>query len=134
YGCPLSAIADGIVWAVDNGADVLNLSLGGSSGSAAEQTALQYARSNGVLPFCAAGNASGPVSYPAAFPECVAVSATDWGDELASYSNFGPQVELSAPGGDGENADGFSYILSSYNESSTSYAFVAGTSQASPQA
>ncbi|MFW5947855.1 MAG: S8 family serine peptidase, partial [Gemmatimonadota bacterium] len=134
YGCPLSAIAEGIVWAVDNGANVLNLSLGGGSGSDAEQSALQYARDNGVLPFCAAGNDGGAVSYPAAFPECVAVSATDWGDDLASYSNFGPEVELAAPGGDDEDPDGYSYILSSYNESSSSYAFLAGTSMASPQA
>ncbi len=134
YGCPTSAIADGIVWAVDNGAHVLNLSLGGGSGSTATQSALQYARSNNVLPFCAAGNDGGAVSYPGAWPECVAVSATDWGDNLASYSNFGPEVEIAAPGGDNENADGYSYIMSSYNESSSSYAFLAGTSMASPQA
>ena len=134
YGCPSSAIADGIVWAVDNGAHVLNLSLGGGSGSTATQSALQYARSNNVLPFCSAGNDSGAVSYPGAWPECVAVSATDWSDNLASYSNFGPEVELSAPGGDDEHPDGYSYILASYNESATSYAFLAGTSMASPQA
>lgn len=134
YGCPLSAIADGIVWAVDNGAHVLNVSLGGSSGSSAEQSALQYARANNVLPFCAAGNDGGTVSYPAAFPECVAVSATDWGDNLASYSNFGPQIELSAPGGDHEDPNGYSYIASSYYDSPTSYVLMAGTSMASPQA
>lgn len=134
YGCPTSATAEGITWAVDNGASVLNLSLGGSSGSASEQAALQYARANNVLPFCSAGNESGAVSYPAAFPECVAVSATDWGDNLASYSNYGPQVELSAPGGDDENPNGYSYVLSSYYDSPTSYAFMAGTSMASPQA
>ncbi len=134
YGCPLSAIAEGITWAVDNGAHVLNLSLGGSSGSSAEQAALQYARANNVLPFCAAGNDGGTVSYPAAFPECVAVSATDWSDNLASYSNFGPQIELGAPGGDDEDPNGYSYILSSYYSSPTSYAFMAGTSMASPQA
>lgn len=134
YGCPLSAIAEGITWAVDNGANVLNLSLGGSSGSAAEQTALQYARSRNVLPFCATGNDNGAVSYPAAFPECVAVGATDWSDNRASYSNYGPQTALSAPGGDDEDANGYSYILSSYNSSPTAYAFMAGTSMASPQA
>ena len=134
YGCPLSAIADGIKWAVDNGAHVLNISLGGASGSSTEQSALQYARSRNVLPFCAAGNESGAVSYPAAFPECVAVSATDWGDNLASYSNFGPQIVLAAPGGDDENSNGYSYILSSYYESATSYVFMSGTSMAAPQA
>lgn len=134
YGCPLSAIAEGITWAVDNGANVLNLSLGGTSGSSAEQSALRYARDNGVLPFCATGNENTSVSYPAAFPECVAVGATDWSDNRASYSNYGPEVELSAPGGDDEDANGYSYILSSYYDSPTSYAFMAGTSMASPQA
>ena len=134
YGCPLSAIADGIVWAVDNGAHVLNLSLGGGSGSDAEQSALQYARSNNVLPFCATGNDNGAVSYPAAFPECVAVGATDWSDNRASYSNYGSAIEISAPGGDDESPDGYSYILSSYNGGPDSYAFLAGTSMATPQA
>ena len=134
YGCPSSAIADGIVWAVDNGAHVLNLSLGGASGSSAEQNALRYARDHDVLPFCAAGNSGGSVEYPGRFPECVAVSATDWSDGLASYSCFGSQVELSAPGGDSENSSGYSYILSSYGDGNSSYAFMAGTSMATPQA
>lgn len=134
YGCPNSAITNGITWAVDNGANVLNLSLGGGASSSATQSALAYARANGVLPFCASGNENSAVSFPAAYPECVAVGSTDWNDERASYSNFGPQVELSAPGGDDEDPNGYSYILSSYNGSSTSYAFLAGTSMASPQA
>jgi len=134
YGCPLSAIAEGIVWAVDNGAHVLNLSLGGGSGSDAEKSALQHARDNNVLPFCATGNDNGAVSYPAAFPECVAVGATDWSDDRASYSNYGSAIEISAPGGDDESPDGYSYILSSYNGGATSYAFLAGTSMATPQA
>ena len=134
YGCPTSSIVSGVLWASDNGANVINLSLGGASGSSSERTALQYARSHDVLPFCAAGNSGGSVEYPGAFPECVAVSATDWSDGLASYSSFGPQVELSAPGGDDENGSGYSYILSAYNSSNASYAFIAGTSMATPQA
>jgi subtilisin family serine protease len=134
YGCPSSAVADGIVWATDNGANVLNISLGGAVGAAVEQTALQYARAHDVLPFCSAGNSSGAVGFPAAFPECVAVSATDWSDGLASYSNFGSEVELSAPGGDDEDPNGYSFILSAYRNSPSAYAFLAGTSMASPQA
>jgi subtilisin family serine protease len=136
YGCPVSAIADGIRWAVDNGANVLNLSLGGNFGSSTERTALQYARAHDVLPFCAAGNDGGAVDYPGAFPECVAVSATDWGDGLASYSSFGSQVELAAPGGDFENGSGYSYVLSTYwsRANPSGYAFLAGTSMATPQA
>lgn len=134
YGCPVSATADAIYWAVDNGADVLNLSLGGTSASTAEQQALQYAIANDVLPFCATGNASSSVEWPAAFPECVAVSATDWSDNLASYSSFGSQVEVSAPGGDDENGNGYSYILSAGYGSDTEYVFMSGTSMATPQA
>ncbi len=132
-GCPSSAIASGIRFAADNGANVINLSLGGRFGSTSEQQALQYALSKDVLPFCASGNdRASSVSYPAAFAECVAVGATDWGDARASYSNRGSALDVSAPGGDSEDRSGYSYILSTYNDGS--YAFVAGTSQASPQA
>jgi PKD repeat protein len=134
YTCNSTAIVNGITWAVDQGANVLNLSLGGGSGSSAQQNALAYARDNNVLPFCAAGNNNSSVSYPAAFPECVAVSATNWSDGKASYSNFGSQIELAAPGGDTEDDNGYSYIASSYHSDDTAYALMAGTSMASPQA
>ncbi len=133
--CTSSDLAAGITWAVDHGANVLNISLGGTESSETERLALQYARDHGVLPFCAAGNsAQGAVLYPAAFAECVAVSATDWGDDLASYSNYGPEVQLSAPGGDTENSSGYSQIASTCFDSDTAYCLKAGTSMATPQA
>ncbi|HUP20382.1 MAG TPA: S8 family serine peptidase [Gemmatimonadota bacterium] len=133
--CPSSAIVEAIAWAVEQGADVINLSLGGTEGSEAERQALAFARANGVLPVCAAGNSGVEgVLYPAAFPECVAVSATDWGDELASYSNWGPEVELSAPGGDMENSSGYSQIASTCFGGDNEYCLKAGTSMATPQA
>lgn len=133
-GCPSSAIVAGIRYAADNGANVINLSLGGRFGSTSEQQALQYALGKDVLPFCATGNDGSrtAISYPAKFPECVAVGATDWLDTKASYSNAGNEIDVSAPGGDSENANGYSYILSTYNDGG--YGFVAGTSQATPQA
>jgi subtilisin family serine protease len=134
YGCPSSAITEGIKWMADQGAHAINLSLGGPNGSSSERAALQYAQDLGTLSFCATGNDNGSVSYPAAFPECVGVGATNWSDGRASYSNFGPEVELSAPGGDGENASGYSYVLSAYHDADNAYAFMAGTSMASPQA
>lgn len=132
-GCPSSAIASGIRYAADNGANVLNLSLGGRFGSTTEQQALQYALGKDVLPFCATGNdgSTRTISYPAKFAECVAVGATDWLDTRASYSNAGAEIDVSAPGGDNENSSGYSYILSTYNDGG--YGFVAGTSQATPQ-
>lgn len=134
YQCTDSAMTQGINWAVGQGADVINISLGGAASSSSLQAALQNALAEQTLPVCAAGNSgSEGVAYPAALPECVAVSSTNWSDELASYSTWGSQIELSAPGGDLEHPSGYSYILSSYHTSPTSYVFMAGTSMASPQ-
>ncbi len=133
--CTSSAIVEAIGWAVENDADAINLSLGGAEGSEAERVALGEARVAGVLSFCAAGNqGQAGVLYPAAFEECVAVAATDWGDAQASYSNWGPEVWLAAPGGDSENASGYSQIASTCFGSDTDYCLKAGTSMASPQA
>ncbi len=141
--CPNSSTANAIVWATDNGANVINLSLGGAPnatvGSAAQQAALQYARAHNVLPFCSTGNDNFPgIGFPARFPECVAVGATDWNDTRASYSNYSPDIELSAPGGDGESLpNGYSLILSVDGDATevvtNSYAWLAGTSMATPQ-
>src|SRR5204862_1758750 len=111
--CPSSATANAIIWAADNGANVISMSLGAfggnpdGTGSAAQQAALQYAASKNILPVCAAGNDDnsttngyhGGIAYPARFPECMAVGATNWSDTKASYSNYGAQLEISAPGG-----------------------------------
>ena len=125
YGT-FSDVADGIQWATDKGADVINLSLGASSGSSTLKNAVEYAYSNGVYLAAAAGN-DGPcsncVGYPAAYKECVAVSALDPDGSLASYSSTGPEVELCAPGtsvlstttsvrGDYENLSGTSIATS----------------------
>lgn len=133
--CPSSAIVEAIGWAVERGANAINLSLGGTEGSESERVALGAARSAGVLAFCAAGNnGRAGVLYPAAFDECVAVGATDWSDEQASYSNWGPEVLLSAPGGDSENASGYSQIASTCFDSDAAWCLKAGTSMATPQA
>jgi subtilisin family serine protease len=136
--CPTSSTADAIVWATDQGANVINLSLGGSplatSGSAAQQAALQYARSKNVLPFCATGNDNfGAIAFPARFPECFGVAATNWGDTRASYSNFGPGTEIAAPGGDGGAGSPLGLILSLSNTADNLYTYKAGTSMATPQ-
>lgn len=141
--CPNSSTANAIVWATDNGANVINLSLGGAPnatvGSAAQQAALQYARARNVLPFCSTGNDNFPgIGFPARFPECVAVGATDWNDTRASYSNYSADIELVAPGGDGESLpNGYSLILSVDGDAAevvtNSYAWLAGTSMATPQ-
>lgn len=100
-----SNVAKGIEYTADQGWDVANMSLGGNA-SGVVKDAVEYAANNGVLLVAAAGNSgscSDCVGYPAAYPECVAVSATNNNDGLASFSSTGPEVELAAPGADIES-------------------------------
>jgi subtilisin len=95
-------IADGVKYAADNGADVINMSLGGDSGDSTLQNACQYAYDKGVVIVASAGN-SGPcsdcVGYPASYNTVIAVSAVDPRDDtLADFSSTGSEVELAAPG------------------------------------
>ncbi len=91
-------IALGIVYAADNGARVINLSLGGETPSQLMQDAVEYAYSKGALVVAAAGNNGGAVMYPAACDHAVAVAATDANDQRPSFSNQGPEVDIAAPG------------------------------------
>jgi subtilisin family serine protease len=96
-----SDIAEGMVWAVDHGADVINLSLGGPNTTVAEAQALGYAESMGVLVVAAAGNeaqSGNRPHYPAAHPDVVAVAAVTPDRQRAAFSNVGAYVDLAAPG------------------------------------
>jgi subtilisin family serine protease len=97
---PWSAVASGIVWATQNGMDVINMSLGGTSFSQAVADAVQAASDAGVLVVSAAGNAGccDTVLYPARLPESMAVAAVDANDQRASFSSTGPEVDVAAPG------------------------------------
>lgn len=96
---PYSAVADGIVWAVDQGARVISLSLSGSSPSQALQDAVNYATANGAVCVAAAGNdASNQPVYPAATSGVVAVGAIDELDNRAYFSNTGAWLSHVAPG------------------------------------
>ena len=103
-GCPTVAIADGIDYARSNGAKVVNLSLGGSFPSQAERAAVQRAAAANLVLVAASGNEDGPVGYPAAFDEVIAVGAVNGSRQRAFYSNFGAELDLVAPGGDLEDA------------------------------
>lgn len=117
-----SAIANGITYAADRGAKIINLSLGGTASSSTLQNAVAYAWSKGCLIVAAAGNnGSSTTVYPAAYPNVVAVSATTSSDTLASFSSYGSFVDLSAPGQD---------ITTSWLNSS--YVTISGTSFSSP--
>lgn len=95
----LTNVARGITWAADNGAHVLNLSLGASTGAQALADAVDYAWNRGCLLVVAAGNSgSSSPTYPAYYTNCIAVAATDSNDRLASFSQWGSWVDIAAPG------------------------------------
>jgi subtilisin family serine protease len=117
----LSDVIEGLDWAVANGMQVVNMSLGTSQDVQSFHDAILRAYNAGVTIVAAAGNSGGAVSYPAAYPEVIAVSATDQNDQIASFSSRGPEVDLAAPGVN---------IYSTYK--GQSYATLSGTSMAAP--
>jgi len=95
-----SSVAMGIDWAVNNGMDVINMSLGGASSSQAVADAVARAEAAGVLVVASAGNSGccNTVGYPAAYDGVLAVAAVDSIEMRASFSSTGSQVDLAAPG------------------------------------
>ena len=117
-----SDLTDAIVWAADNGADFISMSLQSYTGSAPLEAAIDYARDNGVLPIAATGNNRGNlVAFPARFAGCMGVGASDHNDQWPSFSNWGPQVDVAAPG---------AVIYSLFRGSG--YRTLSGTSMAAP--
>lgn len=116
-----SWIAEGIIWAADNGANIINMSLAGYQPSQLLQDAIDYAWNKGVVVVAAAGNhgSSTPV-YPAYNNNVLSVAATDENDSKASFSGYGSWVDLAAPGVS---------IISTYKGG---YAYLSGTSMATP--
>jgi thermitase len=115
-------IARGIVWAVDHGADVINLSLGNYQPSKVLEEAVRYAYSKNVVMVSAAGNdGSNQPTYPSAYPEVLSVAAVDYDGKRASFSNYGDYIDIAAPG---------VYIPSTYFNKQ--YAALSGTSMAAP--
>ena len=101
-GTRASRIAEGIIYAVDNGAQIINLSVGGEGFTEPERRALDYAEEHGVLVVAAAGNeAQELVDYaPASHPSVLTVGSTDAQDERANFSNWGERIDVVAPGTD----------------------------------
>lgn len=91
-------VADGIRWAADHGAHIINLSLGGPRNSKVLQTAIDHARSRGAVVVAAAGNTGGSVQFPGASDGVIGVSATDADDKIARFSSRGEGVDIAAPG------------------------------------
>lgn len=121
-----SAVANGLIYAADQGVKIINMSLGGTTSSSTLYDAVQYAVARGCLMIVAAGNGgSSTPYYPAYYSETFAVSATNNYDQLWSLSSYGGWIDISAPG--------FA-IYSTYWTASnpTGYAFQSGTSMAAP--
>jgi len=122
-------VAEAIIWAADNKADVINLSLGGDEPSQTLQSALRYAYEKNVTIIAAAGNDGGPVLYPAAYDNyCLAVATTDYNDTRPDWSNFGPEIDVAAPG-----VKVVSLVPTWYfGPGSLPYGYGSGTSMAAP--
>jgi serine protease len=137
-------IADGVVYAVDNGAEVINMSLGINARYNVQtdpvmDPALDYAYANGVTVVVSSGNDGSRknVSYPAIHPTTIAVGATDYNDNVTRYSNKGKGLDLVAPGGDttrDRNNDGYvdGVLQETVINGVWAYYFFQGTSMASP--
>ncbi|MBC7466912.1 MAG: S8 family serine peptidase [Bdellovibrio sp.] len=98
-GCSNIAVAQGINWGISEKVDVISMSLGGAMPTSAERLAVQRADAAGVVVVAASGNDGTPkVSYPAAFPTSVAVGAIDSSIKKTSFSQWGPELDVVAPG------------------------------------
>ena len=118
-----SSVAQGLTWAADHGADVINMSLGGTTSSNTMQNACDYAYGKGAVLVAAAGNdGTSTLNYPAAYESVIAVAGLNiYCDARATWSSHGEGLELSAPG---------TRIWTTTFDGS--YAFASGTSVASP--
>ncbi len=125
-------IASGIDYAVDEGADVINLSLGGGY-SAVIHNAIKKANDKGVIVVAAAGNSGRRgVSYPGALAEAIGVSATGPDGTMAPYSSYGKGVDIAAPGGDKRHAGGGVLQDTIDGKGGHHYVEYQGTSMATP--
>lgn len=135
-GGTVADIAEAIRFAADEGADVINMSLGGGGESHLMQEAIDYAHRKGVVIVAAAGNANqNAVAYPARYTHVIGVAATDASGVKAAYSNYGAGVDLAAPGGAivGDNKTGGILQNTINPETGESvYEYLQGTSMAAP--
>ncbi len=116
------SVAEGLIWAVDHGAKVINMSLGNYASAEFLHDAIRYAYDHDVVLIAASGNDdTDRPGFPAAYPEVFAVAATDENGQKASFSNYGDYIDVAAPGNN---------IPSTYP--GNQYAALSGTSMASP--
>ena len=122
-----SMVASGIRWAVDNGADIVTMSLGVDGASTILGNAINYASTHGVVAVAASGNSgTSYISYPAAYPSVISVGAVDSSMDRASFSNFGNDLDIMAPGVMVYSTRGGGDTYQSLSGTSTAAPFVAG--------
>ncbi len=119
----LSDIIEGLEWCINNDMQIANMSFGSSTDSRLFREAIEETSRAGIVLVGAAGNEGSAVIYPAAYPEVIAVAASDSEDKIPYWSNSGPALDLTAPGVS---------IYSTYKGST--YRTLSGTSMASPHA
>ena len=120
----LSDLIEGLGWCINNQMQIVNMSLGSSGDNQSFHDAITAAYNAGIVLVAAAGNngaTGGAIDYPGKYQETIAVSAIDQNDMLSSFSSYGPEVDLAAPG---------SNIYSTYNNNY--YKYLSGTSMATP--
>jgi len=135
---------EGIVWAADNGANVISMSWGSATGGITGQNIVNYAYNKGIVIVAAAGNdGTTAILYPAAYDNVIAVASTDESDAKSSFSQYGPAIDVCAPGGSATDGFGlFSVLSTTYSTASAlgaglfgvtgNYDAMAGTSMACP--
>ncbi|MFP7300575.1 S8 family peptidase [Neobacillus niacini] len=124
-----SWIANGILFAANNGADIINMSFGSTTDSNLVSDAVTFAFNQGLVLVASAGNDnSSDPNFPAAYPVVISVAATDVNDQKASFSNFGDGVDVAAPG------DNIFSTLPTFpnSQGALNFGSLSGTSQASP--
>lgn len=123
-GPSLPAAYDGVIYAISVLPDVISLSWGGAGSSTTNQTLMDLAYANDIVVVAAAGNSNVVTPmYPASYNHVISVAATDQSDVRASFSNFGPTIDIAAPGVG---------ILSTLAGSNADYGNLSGTSMACP--
>jgi|GEM_PF-526727 len=123
-GPSLPAAYDGVAYAISVLPEVMSLSWGGPGFSATNQTLIDLAYANDIIVVAAAGNSNvNTPMYPAAYNHVISVAATDASDTRASFSNFGPTIDVAAPGVG---------ILSTLAGNNADYGNLSGTSMACP--
>ncbi|HMA59617.1 MAG TPA: S8 family serine peptidase, partial [Halanaerobiales bacterium] len=131
-----SDIAEAIEYSIDQNVDIINMSFGGSNTyntlSNTIGDSLKNASEEGIILIAAAGNTGGQILYPASAPETIAVGATDINNNIASYSNTGPELDLVAPGGNGNGILSTSGYYQNGTEYTNEYVLMEGTSMATP--